>query len=192
MSEDRFTKYPYRSLGFRLRNLREKFKETIDEVSGAVEIDKDQLVIIESGLKLPEEDILLLLISHFNLKDEEAKSIWQLAGYENYFDNLYIDPPENNIQQPTIVIVPIDNKVIYSDLLQISANNYGLVLNFMQAGNPKNNLPQFVSRIGISREHARDIVAMLSEAINASNIITSKKLDSKPSKNKSNTDEKSV
>ncbi|HEY5267726.1 MAG TPA: DUF3467 domain-containing protein, partial [Candidatus Saccharimonadales bacterium] len=164
MSEQPSKKNLYHLLGSQLQTIREQNKQTIDQVSGAVEIKSEQLVKFETGLELPDEDILRLLISHFSLANDQAKKLWQLAGYDSFLDDFYTEQPDT-MQVPTIVIVPFDNKVIYSDLVQMTANNYGLILNFMQASTQKNNQPQFVSRIGISREHAADIVKMLSEAL---------------------------
>ncbi|HUC95875.1 MAG TPA: helix-turn-helix transcriptional regulator [Candidatus Saccharimonadia bacterium] len=165
MSEEKLQKFPFRSLGFRLRTFRENNNRSIEDVSGAVEIDPQSLKNIEDGLKLPEEDILLLLISYFNLKPNEAKKMWELAGYDNLTNNAESETTDTNIQVPTILLVPFDNKVIYSDLLQVASNNYGLTLNFMQTNGLKNNTPHFVSRVGVSREHARDIIKMLKQAL---------------------------
>lgn len=182
MSEQSPKKNPHYLLGYKIRNIREKNKETIEQVAGAVEIDKDLLVKFESGLKLPDEDILLLLISHFDLKNDEAKKVWQLAGYESLVDNFNPELVDAPTQLPTIVIVPFDNKIIYSDLVQVSSNNYGLVLNFMQASLDKNSKPQFVSRIGVSKEHATDIVKMLSEALKNNLLESDKKSENQPEK----------
>jgi transcriptional regulator with XRE-family HTH domain len=173
---------PYYLLGDRLRDIREENKQTIDQVSGSVEVDSEQLVKFETGQELPDEDILHLLISHFNLKNDQAKKVWQLAGYDNFIDNLYHETPENSIQVPTIVIIPFENKIIYSDLVQMTANNHGLILNFMQSSTHKNNQPQLVSRIGISKEHAVDIIKMLSEALKTNLLESDKKSDNQADK----------
>ncbi|HUY53035.1 MAG TPA: hypothetical protein VMV24_00455 [Candidatus Dormibacteraeota bacterium] len=182
MKEQSTNKNPYHLLGNQLQSIREKNNQTIDQVSGSVEIDSALLVKFETGQELPDEDILHLLISHFDLKNDQAKKIWQLAGYDNFIDNFYSEPQENNAQMPTIVIVPFDNKVVYSDLVQMTTNNHGLVLNFMQTGFQKNNQPQLVSRIGISKEHAANIITMLSEALKTNLLGTDKKSDNKTDK----------
>ncbi len=175
-------KNPYYLLGNHLRSIREKNNQTIDQVSGSVEIDSAQLIKFEIGQELPDEDILHLLISHFDLKNDQAKKVWQLAGYDNFIDNFYSETQDSPTQMPTIVIVPFDNKVVYSDLVQMTTNNHGLVLNFMQTGFQKNNQPQLVSRIGISKEHAANIITMLSEALKTKQLETDKKSDNKADK----------
>src|SRR3970040_2303790 len=72
---------PYRPLGKRLKVLRDSANETLAEASGAVEIDVRQLASYELGRSRPSEDVLLLLISHFGAKDDEAVKLWELAGY---------------------------------------------------------------------------------------------------------------
>ncbi len=179
MNEQPSKKTPYHLLGNQLRSIREKNNQTIDQVSGAVEVDSEMLLKYESGIKVPDEDILLLLISHFNLANDEAKKIWQLAGYDGFSETFNLEPIASSVQTPTIVIVPFDNKIVYSDQVQITANNYGLVLNFMQASTQKNNMPQFISRIGISKEHAADIVKMLTEALKNNLLESDKKSENK-------------
>ena len=63
------------SFGDYLRGIRNKRRETLADVSGAVEIDVMMLDRIESGSLQPSEDMLMLLISHYNLKEDEAISI---------------------------------------------------------------------------------------------------------------------
>jgi hypothetical protein len=105
-------------------------------------------------------------MNHFGIKHDEAIKIWKLAGYSTNVESVEQD---ENSNQPTIVVIPIDNKIIYSDLLQVSANNYGIVLNFMQTNQAKNKMPQFVSRVGISKEHAKDIIKMLTQVLDSKN-----------------------
>jgi transcriptional regulator with XRE-family HTH domain len=58
---------PFKTLGTHLKYLRERGAETLAEVSGAVEINEDILERIEQGSERPSEEILMLLISHFNM-----------------------------------------------------------------------------------------------------------------------------
>ena len=74
---------PYKSLGLKLQRIRQKKNHSISEVSGSVEIDEKMLISIEEGKFRPSEDILLLLIAHFTIDDNEASKIWELAGYES-------------------------------------------------------------------------------------------------------------
>ena len=79
--QDKSESAPYRTLGNKLKALRENAKETLADASGAVEIDVKLLASYELGQARPSEDVLLLLISHFGAKDEEAVKLWEMAGY---------------------------------------------------------------------------------------------------------------
>lgn len=151
---------PYSALGRRLQRMRISRQQSLAEVSGAVEIDVDQLSKIEQGSSRPNEDILLLLISHFEAKETEADSLWQLAGYDDKDSSA--DAAEQP-QQP-VMIAPDDLKIVYTDMVHVMVNNYGVVMNFMQGGAP-NGQPLAVSRIGMSREHALSVLELLQKTL---------------------------
>ncbi len=73
---------PFKRFGQELRTLRQKLQETPADVSGAVEIDEAMLQRYEEGRERPSEEILNLLISHFAMPDDDAATLWRLAGYE--------------------------------------------------------------------------------------------------------------
>jgi transcriptional regulator with XRE-family HTH domain len=158
-------------LGKHLKSLRVRLQETVADVSGAVEIDSELLLSIEDGSIKPSEDILLLLLSHLSVKEEEASKIWQLAGYEkNEFmpNDGFLDATAG--AQPVVMVVPQDTRIQYTDQLNVTVNNYGVVLNFLQKndGQGANAQPQLISRLGMSREHARSIIAVLQKTLDHS------------------------
>lgn len=134
--------------------MRIKRQESIAEVSGAVEIDMEALAAIEQGKERPNEEILLLLISHFDMKDDEADSIWKLAGYE-------LEPEPKQ----TVMMTPEDLRIVYTDMVHVSVNNFGVVMNFMQ--NAGTNHPLAISRVGMSREHAEKVLEVLQKTLQA-------------------------
>ena len=137
----------FRQLGKKLKELRDQAQESLAEASGAVEIDVKQLANYEMGSKRPAEDVLLLLISHFKVRDEEAVKIWELAGYSS--GKLAAE------EQPST-----ENKILFTDVVDIMVNNYGVVMNFMQSNGP-NSTPAHVARVGMSREHAKSVLQIL-------------------------------
>jgi hypothetical protein len=177
MAEGKSKQYPYRNLGFKLRSLREKEKESVPDVSGAVEIDTELLLDIEKGIKLPSEDILLLLISHFGLQNEEAMKLWRLAGYDNLTDPIQTSSFDNLNQQSAVFLLPIDSRVVYTDLVQTSVNDFGIVINFQQSNPGQNSQPLTVSRVGMSREHAENMLKILSNILNNDNNKPDKRID---------------
>jgi len=154
---------PYESLGSQLRSLRERNRESMAEVSGAVEIDEKQLNLIESGTERPSEDILLLLISHFAVEDDKAAELWQLAGYDDKADEHDHDHSQANRQQQTLMVM-IDPRVMYSDSVEVVASDKGVVLNFSQAAG-QHGQPLTVSRIGMSRDQAKMVMGILHQAL---------------------------
>lgn len=160
MNEKQNRVFPYKPLGNRLKRLREKMQESLAEVSGAVEIDIAQLTEIEKGLERPSEDILLLLISHFSIKDEEATRLWELASY-NQQDAIM---PDDSTSRQSLMLMPGEPRISYTDMVHVMVNNYGVVMNFMQATGPSNQ-PLSVARVGMSREHAKSVLELLQRTL---------------------------
>lgn len=159
---------PFTPFGLALKHHREKESKSQAEVSGAVEIDQQILSSFESGESRPSEDILFLLIQHFNLEGKEADELWRLAGYTNmtsddtqYFINDEIGGAK---ETHTAAITQEEAKIIYTDMIQVMVNNYGVILNFMQ-GAGSGNQPLGVARVGMSREHALSVLEVLKKTL---------------------------
>lgn len=149
---------PYRPLGKHLRYLREQIQESVAEVSGAVEIDIDVLERIEQGKERPSEDILMLLISHFNMQDSEAVRLWELAGYEESKGDKF-QMPGDAAGKPMMVLLAMDMRTMYSDGVQVGVNKSGVTMNFTQGkGQP-------VARVGMSHEQAGVVLHALQMAL---------------------------
>lgn len=158
---------PFEDFGNRLKQIREKAKESIAEVSGAVEVDTQDLVNIEAGTNQPSEDIVLLLISHFALKEDEALKMWELAGYRQDKTGITSIVADTSGTSQTAFISQNDARILYTDMVHVSANKYGVVINFLQ-GLGGNNQPMAVSRIGMSHEHAQSLLDVLQKTMKLS------------------------
>lgn len=164
MSKEDINK-PFQPLGKQLKSMREKLRESLADVSGAVEIDPEALSSYEDGTNRPAEEILLLLISHFSTKEDQAAKLWHLAGYDQ--DELPLQSSTNDTSgqiQNSVALLPNDAKIVYTDMVHVMVNNYGVVLNFMQTSGP-NNQPMAVSRVGMSREHAQSVLDVLHKTL---------------------------
>lgn len=161
---DKSKQLPYEPLGAQLKRLRERNRESVAEVSGAVEIDEKDLAKIESGTERPSEDILLLLISHFAVEDDTAAELWQLAGYDRAQAEGEPEQDSANAARSQTLMVMIDPRVMYSDSFEVVANNRGVVLSFSQAA-AQPGQPLTVARIGMSREQAKTIMGILHQAL---------------------------
>lgn len=156
---------PFGQLGDKLKAIRQKRKESVAEVSGAVEIDEQTLVKIEQGRERPSEDILMLLISHFGMQDDEAAGLWQLAGYDQPrdYDDDESDAPSHN-SKTMVMIMAVDPRVVYSDGVQVVTNGSGVIMNFAQGtGTPQ---ALVTARIGMSRDQALLVLQALQTALN--------------------------
>lgn len=163
MSEQKQNTPPFKTLGTHLKYLREQVRESLAEVSGAVEIDVNVLERIEQGFERPTEDILLLLISHFAMPDQEAVQLWELAGYDgDASGKFHLDDPAL-AGKPVVMVIGLDMRTQYSDGLDIVVNPAGLTLNFTQAAANNQRMP--VGRIGMSVEQAEQVVKNLQAAL---------------------------
>lgn len=154
----------YKPFGSKLKSIREQAKESLADLSGAVEVDTAVLSNIESGKAQPTEDLVLLIISHFALKEDEALKMWELAGYEQEKTGLASVTNEAGEPAQTAFVSAGDARIVYTDMVHVSANKYGVVINFLQ-GLGANNQPMAVSRIGMSHEHAKSMLDVLEETI---------------------------
>lgn len=158
--KDENVRNPFVQLGDTLKAIRQRRQESVSEVSGAVEIDEQTLVKIEQGHERPSEDILMLLISHFGMQEDEAAGLWQLAGY----DRQEGDNPTPHSNKTMVMIMAVDPRVVYSDGVQIVANGSGVIMNFAQGtGTPQ---ALVTARVGMSREQANMVLRALQVALN--------------------------
>lgn len=147
---------PYKPLGRKLKELRGQANESLAEASGAVEIDVRELARYELGQERPNEDILLLLLSHFGVKDEDAVKLWEMAGY-----SMAKIPAIHMVSDTTGgQTIHTDNHVLFTDIVDIVVNNYGVVMNFMQNTGPGKQ-PSTVAKVGMSRDHAKSVLQIL-------------------------------
>lgn len=159
---------PYTNLGNHLRYVREQSNQSLEEVSGAVEIEERQLERIEAGLERPSEDILLLLISHFGVRDREAIQLWELAEYDS-------DLPEEvraahsiphgftQDGKPMVMLLAVDVRTMYSDGLEVLVNPAGVTLHFTQTAGPSQQ--SSVARVGMSHQQAEQVVRTLEQTL---------------------------
>jgi transcriptional regulator with XRE-family HTH domain len=164
-----------KTFGKYLKTMRQKLQETLGETSGAVEIDVEQLDRFERGSELPSEDILMLLISHFGLGDNEAIELWELAGYD-YDGSFNVgrgrddSTNEESGQRPAlpVMLLALDNRVLFTSGVDLTADDAGMVLNFMQTNDGVNGQKGHrypVSRIGMSFEQAEKLVEIMQKAL---------------------------
>ncbi len=177
------TRLPYQYLGERLKKLRESNNESLAEVSGAVEISLGDLEQFEAGADRPSEDILLLLFSHFDIESTNAAELWKLAGYKGHPEG--VEEPENmNITSHQAMMVMVDPRIMYSDGVEVVAGTRGVVVNFSQVNGPDGK-PLTISRIGMSRVQAEQLMGILHQVLYDIDNPSNKQLGSGPDTDKS-------
>ncbi len=176
---------PYKKLGQELVSIRTRMQESLAEVSGAVEIETEKLVMFEEGYERPSEDILDLLISHFSIKEHEATKLWKLAGYEET-KNTAANEEVQIVRQP-IMLLPFDTRIIYTDAMNVVIDDNGVVLNFMQ-GNAAQGQQMPAARLGMSLEYAQKVVDTLTETLEKARAARVQKHLPSPKQDKKDTD----
>lgn len=151
---------PHKKIGEFLKQRREAVHESLAEVSGAVEIDLETLHKIESGRLLPSEDILLLLISHLNIDEQDAMQLLSIAGYDQATASA-----EEAFKQ-MFMLIPFDNRIMHVDDLQARADKNNVVIEFIQANMNGQKAP--VSRIGMSKTQAKEMIETVRQIIERS------------------------
>lgn len=160
---------PYKTFGERIKFLREQWQQSLKEVAVTLEIDELTLKSIEDGMELPDIDQLDMLISHFLLTEDQAEDLRELANISNSSSTKSINslfPPglEDAITKQIMMVLPADNKVAYTDSMNATVTDNGVILQFMQS-NPGSQQPTTISKLGMSREHANKIIEVLTQTM---------------------------
>jgi transcriptional regulator with XRE-family HTH domain len=169
-----------KSLGAQLKVLRQKAQESVADVAGAVEIDETAMRHIEQGAERPSEDILMLLLNHFGICENEAADLWMLAGYDFPSDQdntTNTGLREDAATHPLMVMMALDLRILYSDQAHITANKRGVVISFLQEGVNLQGKTQEVpvARIGMSYEQAQDFLRVLNHTLAQADYLRSPK-----------------
>ena len=164
---------PFKTLGDHLRYLREQVKESLAIVAGAVEIDEQKLERIEAGKERPDEEILLLLINHFAMQDQEAVQLWELAGYNGDVPEQFQPKDHLHLNGKSIVmLLALDQRVIYTDGAEVDMSPAGVTVTFTQGGQEQTTP---VARLGMSYEQAQEVLSALYHGIQTGRLLAQPK-----------------
>jgi len=99
------------------------------------------------------------------MHEDEASRLWRLAGYQQTLsqDGDTNAHDDGTIARATILVLAPDPRVMYSDGVQVTASNSGVVVTFTQNNGVPNALT--TARIGMSREQAQSVIHALQEAL---------------------------
>ena len=76
--------------------------------------------------------------------------------------------------KPVVMLLAMDMRTMYSDGLNITANQGGMVLNFTQATNQPQ--PSTIASIGMSHQQAEQVLRALQQAVLATKYLPATKL----------------
>lgn len=150
-------------MGRHLKYVREQLHQSVAEVSGAVEIGSDALERIEAGRERPSEDILLLLISHYGVEDQQAVQLWELAEYDAAAPEQLRPDVEIPAGQKVVMLLALDTRTMYSDGIEVEIDKAGVTLTFTQAAGKSQKAP--VARVGMSADQAVEVMRTMQRAM---------------------------
>jgi transcriptional regulator with XRE-family HTH domain len=157
-------KEPFAKFGATLKKMRLSAKDTIDGLSEALELDRRVYSLIEKGTLQPAEDVVTMILSKYKVEEAEALDIWELAGYNEVESDKEVYIENTIVKTQPIMVLPQDLRIVYTDMVHIVVNNYGLTINFMQGGG-NGNSPLAVARIGMSIEHAKSVANVINDTL---------------------------
>jgi hypothetical protein len=103
----------------------------------------------------------MLLINHFCVHEYEAVELWEWAGYGSSSNAAKMQTIEQQAKAAATIVVALDVRAVYSDGMNVTANESGIILQFTQSGSQQ--LP--VARIGMSYEQAERVVRCLEQTL---------------------------
>ena len=162
----------FEDLALKLREHRQRKKESITVVADVIGVDRTYLSKLENGHERPSIEILNNLVRHYSLSENEANDLFLAAGYRS---GVVISRKEENMDktdkpiQPGVQINLNGNlPVLYSDSVFITSNPYGVSLDFAVNMGPTNQ-QNVVSRIGMSKEHAKALAETILRQLSVPN-----------------------
>lgn len=169
------------ALGARLKFLREQWQQSISDVCNTLEIDEKMLQAFESGKLAPPAEILDMLISHFLLTEDQAQDLRELAEEQREDDSVLSGAMEDMLSKQLVMFMPVDSRIVYTDSMQATITDSGVVMQFMQQTGNGQSTP--ISRVGMSRQHAERVIEVLQNTLKHHDQHGQKKLPSPPQDN---------
>lgn len=158
----------YKELGdFLLQLRKEKFPgKGLKQVAPLLDIEYSYLNKLENGLQKPSLSLLHRIRTEYNLDNQQQQYIFKYSGYGSGV--ISVDNSKSNVDSKqgnqSLSIDPNKTPVFYVDNINISANNFGFVVDFSQRVALTNNF-NVVARVGMSEQHVQVFVEQLSNLI---------------------------
>ncbi|HVT01479.1 MAG TPA: DUF3467 domain-containing protein [Patescibacteria group bacterium] len=163
------------NLGKKIRELRMNNNLTMEQLATRAKIHPTLLSKIENGSRKPSITVIRALSSELNLNETDINYLLSLISASTPFEQKLNNNSEGeevkksmdefaNKKNPIEVKVPDNLPVLYSDVAMVTSSPYGIVFDFAQNVGPTTTR-NVVSRVGISVEHAKALLQVLSKKI---------------------------
>jgi len=159
-----------KELGVALKAYRIAAGESVDELANATELEETTIKKIEAGLTKPSSDAIGLIANHYLLREQEVKRLFKLAGHktDDFSIKKVSDGVDIDISKLGKDIDVLMAPVLYTDMIKVTSDKFGLVISFLQKIEGYDN-PVVVSRVGMSHKHANSVIAVLQESMKRAN-----------------------
>lgn len=163
--------------GHRIRMYRVQKGENITQAAKGLELDRTYLSRLENGHLQPTRKLLEKICEYYLIPEDEASEIYTLAGYAGkdiVMQNKKGEGVERRMEGNQIsesrgakgieLNVPSNAVVLYTDSAFVTTNEFGICIDFAQrlGSTNKHNV---VTRVGMSKEHARALIKVLQERL---------------------------
>lgn len=157
--------------------------ETITSLAHGISTERSYLSKVINGKDKPSNQLLKQIALYLKLTPQQTEEIIAFASSQtakrgekdSTSQGMGVNEDMENGQTPTVpnnsqanqleVNIPNNIPILYSDSAFITANPYGIVLDFAQSLASTNKF-NVIGRIGLSLEHARAIRDLLNQKIN--------------------------
>lgn len=181
---------PFIKLGSRIKEYRVRKGENITQAAKALRLDRTYLSRLENGHLQPTGHLLERICDYYAISEDKASEIYTLAGYAGkdiVMQNKEGGGVEKRMEENQIsgnkdskgieLNVPNNAVVLYTDSAFVTTNEFGICIDFAQrlGSTNKHNV---VTRVGMSKEHARALIKILQERLDQKPLETTKRVES--------------
>lgn len=177
----------YEDIGRKIKSYRLSKGETVTESAKYLSLNRTYLSKLENGHIKPSKRLLNKMGNYYGLNDGEIMELYHLAGHGKTKDIVKevqrkeVNIMDKNLDRTSVekgaveISIPGDMPVLYSNAVFITADDYGVILDFAArlGSTGKHNV---ISRVGMSLSHAEDLLRVLKNNIEEHKLKMAKKL----------------
>lgn len=180
---------PFIKLGTTIKEYRVRKGENITQAAKALKLDRTYLSRLENGHLQPTRNLLERICDYYSIPEDTASEVYTLAGYagkdivmqnkvgEGVEKRMENQVSGNKDSKGIELNVPSNAVVLYTDSAFVTTNEFGICIDFAQrlGSTNKHNV---VTRVGMSKDHAKALIKVLQERLAQKPIETTKRVES--------------